>query len=210
VNLRYLVPALGLAAFSTSSAFAEDMMPAVNFHGWVDAITYYATGTDNNPDVTGPLGTGTAKDENGDSLLFTSAAALKADWNVTNALTGHINLWFMPEFNDVWMREAYFNWGFNDSVSWSMGKYIDHIGWIAADPTGLYTINASLIGYTAPYGNDVIGTNLAFAPKDSPVSGSLHVTNGYFSAESAFNSDSKTDREYRSWVWRRFYRLISR
>jgi hypothetical protein len=189
VNLRYLVPALGLAALSATS-FAEDKAPTVSFNGWVDAITSYSTATDAEKDDTT-----TAKDENGDSLLFTSAASLKAHWNVTDKLSAHVNLWFKPEFNDVQMREAYFSWAINDTLTWSMGKYIDHVGWISADPTGLFTVKNSHIGYLSPYGNDVIGTNLAFAAKDVPVSGSFHVTNGYYSAEAATNDDSKVGRD---------------
>jgi hypothetical protein len=41
-------------------------------------------------------------------------------------------------------------------------------------------INADTIGYRQVYGNDVLGTALSIAPKDSPVSGAIHITNGYF------------------------------
>jgi len=188
VNLRHLVPALALAAVTAVPAMAADAMPAVSFNGWVDTIlTFSDDDSDDAP--------GTAKDEESPALRFTSDASLKANWKVTDALTAKVNLWFDAEFAEVQMREAYFAWAINDTVTWSMGKYIDHIGWIAAEPTGLYTVNNSLIGYLAAYGNDVLGTSIAVAPKGSPVSGSFHITNGYFTASDASNGAPNASRE---------------
>jgi Putative beta-barrel porin-2, OmpL-like. bbp2 len=184
VNLRNLVPALALAAVTAAPAMAADAMPAVSFNGWVDTIFSYSD--DDSPQNDAP---GTAKDDTAGALGFTSAASLKANWKVTDALSAKINLWFDPEFADVQMREAYFAWSVNDTVTWSMGKYIDHLGWLSAEPTGLYTVNASLIGYTAAYGNDVLGTSIAVAPKGSPLSGSFHIVNGYFTGSDATNAD---------------------
>jgi hypothetical protein len=182
VNLRYLVPALGFAALSTTSAFAEDKAPMVTFGGWVDSVLQYSQDDDPKTD-----NTFTAKDDTSGVLRFTGAASLKAKVQVTDTLSGMINLWFDPGTNSVNMREAYWNWGFADGFSWQMGKYIDHLGWISAEPTGstFLFINAGTIGYTAPYGNDVLGTALTIAPKDSPFSGSIHITNGYYTASDA-------------------------
>lgn len=180
MNLRHIVPALGLMALTSAPALAADVMPNVSFEGWVDTIL--SISDDDRDD-----NTTTAKDEESLSIGFSSVASLKANWKVTDALSARVNLWFDAETSEVWMREAYFAWALNDSVTWSMGKYIDHLGWIAAEPTGLYTVNASLIGYTSTYGNDVLGTSIGFAPKDSPFSGSFHVTNGYYTSAAAFN-----------------------
>lgn len=192
MNLRNIVPALALAAFTAAPAMAADAMPAVSFEGWVDTILSYSTDDIEDQD------TNTEKDEEAGILRFSSAASLKANWKVTDALSARVNLWFAPADGDadgLNMREAYFAWAINDTVTWSMGKYIDHIGWIAAEPTGLYTVNASLIGYTAPYGNDVIGTSLAVAPKNSPFSGSFHITNGYYTGVDATNNGPSDSRE---------------
>jgi hypothetical protein len=184
VNLRYIVPALGLAALSTSS-FAADMMPAVSFSGWVDAVAQYSVDDDPKTD-----NTATAKDDTAGDFRFTGMASIKANVQVTDTLSGKINLWFDPGSANVMMREAYWNWGFADGFSWQMGKYIDHLGWISAEPTGstFLFINAGTIGYTAPYGNDVLGTALNFAPMGSPFSGSIHVTNGYYTGSDANSS----------------------
>ncbi len=182
MNLRNLVPALALAAVTAAPAMAADAMPAVSFNGWVDTIFSYSA--DDSDDVPA-----TAKDDSTGALGFTSAASIKANWKVTDALSAKINLWFDPDAAEVTMREAYFAWSINDTVTWSMGKYIDHLGWLSAEPTGLYTVNASLIGYTAAYGNDVLGTSIAVAPKGSPLSGSFHIVNGYFTGSDATNAD---------------------
>lgn len=188
MNLRNIVPALALAAFTAAPAMAADVMPAVSFEGWVDTI--FTISDDDQDDVAT-----TAKDEESLALRFSAQASIKANWKVTDALSARINLWFDPDASEVTMREAYFAWALNDTVTWSMGKYIDHLGWLSAEPTGLYTVNASLIGYTETYGNDVIGTSIAVAPKDSPFSGSFHVTNGYYTAIDATNNGPSDNRE---------------
>ena len=195
MNLRNIVPALALAAFTAAPAMAADVAPAVTFEGWVDTILAFES-DDIEDDAPG-----TEKDEEGASLRFTAEASLKANWKVTDALTARVNLWFAPSDADsdansnLTMREAYFAWAINDTVTWSMGKYINTVGWIAAEPTGLYTVNNSNIGYLDIYGNDVIGTSIAVAPKDSPFSGSFHITNGYFTASDATNDGPSDSRE---------------
>ncbi len=191
MNLRNLVPALALAAVTAAPAMAVDQAPAVSFAGWVDTILNFSDG-DADADVDAP---GTAKDETGATIGFSSTASLKAMWKVTDALSAKVNLWFDAGTADVNMREAYFAWALNDSVTWSMGKYIDHIGWISAEPTGLYTVNDSLIGYLGAYGNDVVGTSIGFAPKDSPFSGSFHIVNGYFTDSDAASVGVFGDRD---------------
>jgi len=194
VNLRNLVPALALAAFTAAPAMAADAVPAVSFAGWVDTILSFST-SDNSTSLGDEVNdTTTAKDDTGATLGFTSAASIKAMWKVTDALSAKVNLWFDPGTAEVNMREAYFAWAINDTVTWSMGKYIDHIGWISAEPTGLYTVNNSLIGYLDSYGNDVIGTSIKVAPKDSPLSGEFHIVNGYFTDSDAENTDLFADR----------------
>jgi hypothetical protein len=175
VNIRNLVPALAIVTLTSTAGFAADAAPAVTFSGWVDTVLQFSD--DDTTDVPA-----TGKDEAAGALRFSGAASLKAAWKVTDAVSAKANLWFDPGSSSVNMREAYFTWAFNDSLSWSMGKYIDHIGWISAEPTGptFLFINADTIGYRQVYGNDVLGTALSIAPKDSPVSGAIHITNGYF------------------------------
>ena len=179
MNIRNLVPALAIVTLTSTAGFAADTAPAVTFSGWVDTVLQFSD--DDTTDSVAPV---TGKDEAAGSLRFTGAASLKAAWKVTDKVSVKTNLWFDPGTNAVNMREAYFTWAFNDSLSWSMGKYIDHIGWISAEPTGptFLFVNCDTIGYRQVYGNDVLGTALGITPKDSPVSGAIHITNGYFTA----------------------------
>jgi hypothetical protein len=194
VNLKNIVPALALAAFVAAPAMAADAMPAVSFEGWVDTILSYESDDSNDVNTT-------AKDDSAGDLRFSAEASLKANWKVTDALSARVNLWFAPSDEDsdnnsnLTMREAYFAWAINENLTWSMGKYINTVGWIAAEPTGLYTVNNSNIGYLDIYGNDVIGTSLAFAPKGAPISGSVHLTNGYYTAVDATNDGPSASRE---------------
>lgn len=184
MNIRNLVPALAIVTLTSTAGFAADTAPAVTFSGWVDTVLQFSSDsvterTDN------PL---TAKDEAAGSLRFSGVASLKAAWKVTDAVSVKANLWFDPgnsasnDTSNLNVREAYFTWNFSDTLSWSMGKYINHLGWISAEPTGdnFLFVNADTIGYRQVYGNDVLGATLGFAPKDSSVSGAIHVTNGYF------------------------------
>jgi hypothetical protein len=204
VNLRYLVPALGILAFTATVAKAEDAPkpPSVTFTGWSDNILSVQTNADNDAY---PIGANKPTDT---VVRFEAAASLKADWKVSDKAAAHLNLWFYPEFsgntgstsiqygasptpgglnnNNFRLREAYVNWTLTDTLSWEIGKFINPIGVIAQEPTGLLTINNSLIGYLSTYGNDLIGTIVNWAPK-GPFSASISVNNGYFTGDDAIS-----------------------
>ena len=196
MNIRNLVPALAIVTLTSTAGFAADAAPAVTYKGWVDAVVQY-TDDDTKNSAT------TKKNDGSGSLRFTGEASVQAAWKVTDALTTHINVWVDPGngTDNVNVREAYFNWAFADGLSWTMGKYIDHIGWISTEPTGpnYLFINADTIGYREIYGNDVMGAALNIAPKGSPLSGSVHVTNGYFTGSDGnshiYSSPNSATRE---------------
>lgn len=205
--LRHLVPALGLAALTASTAFAADeKAPAYTFEGFSDNILTLNAPDDNRTGA-GTNPTNTAKDDGAPSLRFTSTASLKANWKVADAVTARVNAWFTPGQsnsdaaagavnNNLNLRESYVVVGLGNGFSWQMGKAINHIGWLSAEPTGLYTVNATLINYWSTYGNDVIGTGLIYNDKDkSPVSFQLHITNGYATASDAINGPANAQRE---------------
>ncbi len=180
MNLRYVVPALGALAFIAAPATAADLGKGLSLSGWAD--TTFTIGDNNTSDVSG-----TARKESSPGQGFYAEGSIKVGWQVTDAVKAKINLWFSPDVAPAQLRESYFAWSFNPDWTWTMGKYIDHLGWIAAEPTGLYRINNSTIGYLALYGNDVVGTAISYAEKDSPFSASFHVVNGYFTAEDAYS-----------------------
>ena len=183
MNIRNLVPALAIVTLTSTAGFAADAPPVI-FSGWVDTVLQLSD--DNTKDSAT-----TAKDDSDGSLRFTGAASLKAAWKVTDAVSAKANLWFDPGSNAVNMREAYFTWNINDTLSWSMGKYINNLGWISTEPTGdnFLFINPDTIGYRNIYGNDVLGTTLGFAPKESPISGAIHLNNGYFTKSDATSTN---------------------
>ena len=194
MNLRHLVPVMGVLAITAgSSVFAEDKGPSVTFNGWSD--NFLIIGNTNIDDTPGTAGAGTAKNEKSTGIGFASQESLKVNAKITDTVSGKINLFINPGSNVINVREGYFAWALNSDWTVQGGKYINTIGWLSPEPTGLYSPNASLIGYssgtvlgTTPvgqiygYGNDVVGANVAYAAKDVPVSGSLHITNGYFNA----------------------------
>jgi hypothetical protein len=202
--MRSLVPVLGSLALitaSTGAVFGEDATtpaatpapapaaaPAADgppgasnvvLSGWID--NFLTVNTQFNKVQNDP---NTSKDEKGVAIKFATEASVKVNWKVTDAMTARINMWMIPDAdaNNLNVREAFLSYSLNDDITWTMGKYIDHIGWLSAEPTGLWRPNASLIGYTSIYGNDVYGTNFAYADKDVPFTGSVHVVNGYYSA----------------------------
>jgi hypothetical protein len=225
-KFRHLVPALGLMAL-IPAAMAEDAAkaPAVTFSGWADTV-FSVSDTANKADIGSPTiiaadAPGTAKDEGGYTARFTGEASIKAAWKVGDKVTGKVNMWVSPADGNttttsgntstwgnsvVSVREAYFTYQVTDTIGIQGGKYIDHIGWISAEPTGLYLVNGSIIGYTGnTYGNDVLGAAVIITPKDSPIVGQIHVTNGYYTGADAgngsYSSTPSTNRNNHDMGW---------
>jgi hypothetical protein len=197
VNLRYLVPVLGIIAVSIPVATAADSAPVITFDGWIDnkLTVSNANYPQDNP--------ATPVNEKGTEVGFQNESSLKANIKISDMVSGKINLWLSPgNDSDIEVRDAYINVMVNPELTWQVGKYERPIGWISPEPTGLYTVNNSLIGYTGTYGNDLLGTNITWMKKDVPLWGSLHLVNGYFNPadagsvtpKSAFGGpNSKTD-----------------
>jgi len=182
VNLRYLVPALGIIAVSIPVASAADTAaaaPVVTFDGWIDNKLTISTA--NYPQDNAA----TTKNEKATEIGFANESSLKANIKVSDAVSGKINIWLNPDVSTVDVRDAYINVMVNNDLTWQVGKYERPIGWISPEPTGLYTVNNSLIGYTGLYGNDVLGTNITWAQKGVPLWGSFHLVNGYFNGADA-------------------------
>jgi len=194
VNLRTLVPAMGILVVSAHFANAEDKAPpapTVTISGWIDTIADFSTA---NVPADDPA---TSKNEHRAEVGFSNQDSIKASIKVSDAITGKINIFLSPANgttfdSQVNVREGYLSWAVNSDWTVTAGKYIDSIGWISPEPTGLEAVYGSLIGYTGIYGNDVIGANLAFARKDCPVSGSVHITNGYFDPADASSVGPKS------------------
>lgn len=186
MNLRYVVPALAVCAFSAPALAAD--REVVTISGWSDNIL--TIGDDDFSNDTA----GTPRNEGDTGLGFSTTASLKVGWTVTSRLRAKINVWFdnvsstSSVDNALQLRESFFIYDLGGNLSWTMGKYINHVGWIAVERTGLYKVRASNIGYQDFfYGNDVVGTAIAYASKDGPLSGSFHLVNGYFNGADTLN-----------------------
>jgi hypothetical protein len=201
VTLRSVVPALAAVAVLSSSAVAADH-DVVQISGWSDNL-FAISDNDYVLDTASPT---TPKNEGDTALGFATNASIKLAWTVTNRVHAKVNVWLYNQDNfaaivtpyggstdssSILLRESFLVVDLDESFSWTMGKYENNLGWISKEPTGLYRVNPSTIGYeNALYGNDVVGTALTFRPKGSQFNGTLHVVNGYFNGVDTFNSNS--------------------
>jgi hypothetical protein len=159
MNLRSVVPALGLIALSVTAASAQEIAKGVNLDGYVDVI---GTGTTNS---------NSSKDAGGSSLYpseagFTSTAVLKVGWSLAD---GKVNTLISTktdsDANDgLGMVEAYASVKATPEITVSAGKSYGPFGYYSAYATGLTTVNSSLT--TNMYTTNPIGVWLAYAPTD--------------------------------------------
>jgi hypothetical protein len=192
MTLRHLTPAFALLIAASVPAAEHSTL---TLGGFADVI-----GTFN--DDNGKETSAHAENVEEPQLRTLGLAGLRGTWQPTNDLSGAVNLWFTPYSTDDegWesgtaLREAYIAWHFAPDLTWTFGKRIGHIGLIAQDPTGLYRVNASTIGYLGAYGMDTgngigftscgavdpLGSSIAWAPEGSPFSAELFLVNGFFS-----------------------------
>ena len=191
MNLRQIVPALGLVALSVSAASAQEIATGVFLNGWSDNILTWA----HDPSMT--EGGGSLGAENTDSIDFSSTAKLRVDWNVNSQVSARIGIRFYDvggstaAQNGAYLQESFVNIQANESNSMMMGKFINPFGWQSAEPTGLNRVNYGLT--YAYYGIDVLGASLSntynTSEKGTFVS-TFQVTNGYFNDQDGSNAGS--------------------
>ena len=191
-----LVPTLGVLALVSSAANAQEVAKGLFLDGWADNVAKYTT-QDN-----APGGGATLATQKTDLVDFSANAKIKLSWKPTDKITGFVGVKFnnnstktdkvtgaTTSDSQAYLQESYASVALGNDLTWTMGKYIAHVGYVSAEPTGLYRVNGSTIGALL-YANDVIGTNLAWAPKDVPFTGSFHVVNGFFNSKDTFNDTS--------------------
>ncbi len=169
MKLRSLVPILGVLAaplFAGESVVTVADGTKLKLSGWVDTTFTASDTTDDKVKATN-MDTG-----------FYAKASLKAEVTFEKVRV-YTNLWIDPDFAQLQTREAYVALTLPNSLTLTTGKYINHVGWLAAEPTGLFTVNASTIGYTGAYGNDVVGAKLNWA--STMIDVQVDINNGYFS-----------------------------
>ncbi len=181
VNLRYVVPALGVLAFSSNLASAADS--GVTIGGYVDTL-FNITNSDADAGyvAAGPNADTGARPLTGDndtSAGFAAATEIRLGYKVGDKVGAQVDV----EWNnnavdpatgsgtntaashpDVYVEQAYVNWAFDDQLSLTTGKFTTYAGWVAADADGLYRINQGPI--VALYGGELVGAALNWAPSD--------------------------------------------
>lgn len=191
--LRNLVPALGALALC-SAAPAQEIAKGLYLDGWVDTIFSVV----NQPNYIPSATNFSQQDVSAD---FYAKASLKVGWNVTDRVKTKINLWFcngdrdfagaMPAGESFLMREAYIAVDAGNGITWTVGKFINHLGWTSAEPTGLYRVKPGIIFTSGFYGgSDPIGTTIGWSNAGGDFSGLVSITNGFYRAKDGLNSAS--------------------
>ena len=178
--LRTLVPVLGALSLC-AAAPAQEIAKGLFMDGWVDTVFSVVDTPNYVPANTNFSQADVATD-------FYAKANLKLGYNVTNRVKTKINVWFHNDpsvkgASNVELREAFAAVDLGNNLSWTMGKFISHMGWISADPTGLYRINGSTIGLydlNRITKNDPIGTGLGWTDSSGTFGGTVYAVNGYF------------------------------
>lgn len=191
MNLRHIVPALGLVALSASAASAQEIATGLFLNGWSDNILTWRHASGETQ------GGGSLGAENYDSLDFSTAAKLRVDWNVNSQVSARVSMRFNEVGGDAdtdgaYLQESFVNIQANDKTSVMMGKFINHLGWQSAEPTGLNRVN---YGLTQPYygDNDPLGASVTYAAPTSEkgtMEATFQVTNGYFTEADGTNGGS--------------------
>ena len=172
MNLRYLVPALGILASTTGVAFAENV-GGLTVGGFVDTI---ATVSDTQDDGDRAQTTFSAATElrigykAGDKVT----AQIDVEWNNSNN-AGGLDPAGEAARDSVYLEQAYVNYAFADKLSLTTGKFTTYAGWVAADADGLYRINAGPI--VGLYGGELVGAALNYSASDE-LGVSLFLVNG--------------------------------
>jgi hypothetical protein len=185
--LRHVVPVLGALTLYVAAP-AQEIAKGLYLDGWVDTIFTVVDTPNALPDTTTQ-----AYPYNTESIStdFSASASLKVGYTVAERVKAKMNLWFRNDGSKLDMREAFIAVDLGNNMSWTIGKFINHLGWISAEPTGLFRVNGSTIGYGAFYGaNDPLGTGLGWSDSEGNFGVTGYVTNGYYNAKDGDNVTS--------------------
>ncbi|MHC5068840.1 MAG: hypothetical protein ACYTF0_09665, partial [Planctomycetota bacterium] len=112
MSLRYIVPTLGLLAATTAPVAAADL-GGLTVNGYVDTVLNLVSA-----------------DEVGDSSTdFTSAAQLEVGYAIGTAVSANVEY----RFDDNALEQAYVSYQVTDSVTLTMGKFHNWVGWEGLD-----------------------------------------------------------------------------
>jgi len=153
MNLRFVVPALGLVALSVTAASAQEIAQGVTLDGYVDTI---ATATTNDSG---------SSNSTPSTTDFSSEAVLKVGWSLAD---GKVNsLVSVRTGNDqgsLGLAEAYASVKATPEMTVSAGKSYGPFGYYSGYATGLTTVNYALT--VNMYTVNPVGVWLAYAPNE--------------------------------------------
>ncbi len=179
--LTRLVPALGvLALLPVAGAQAQEVAKGLFINGWSDNILNISRA---------PQGDKVQSvDTNGGStnVNFTAKAKVMVGWNPVEHVSAKVGIRgdnSKTNGGAVTMDEAYMTADVGNGLTVTAGKYVNHVGWVSYEPTGLFRVNSGIIPVQF-YSINVIGANIAGSSDN--IGWSFHVVNGY-SRDETFN-----------------------
>lgn len=170
MNLRYVVPALGLAALSATSASAQEIAKGVTLDGYVDTI-FTATANDTDKDTKNSLGSVTGSSAS--TTDFSSEGVLMVGWAPTDRISGKISTRSGNATDTLNVVEAWGSVKATEQLTVSSGKSYGPYGYYSPYATGvnfvtgvlstkLYTVNP--VGVWATYtANDKLSATVIVA-----------------------------------------------
>jgi hypothetical protein len=140
MRVRSLVPALGLLATLAPVASAADT-PSVTMRGWVDAIAEISDSDADDSEVTAG---------------FSAEGLIAAKWTVGTKVSGEVAVKFNGDTSysgddQETLALAYADYAVTDKLTIRGGQSYGPLGYLAAEPTGLNTINGSKIDFQPTY-----------------------------------------------------------
>lgn len=186
-----LVPAFALL---TSAALpAQEVAKGLFIDGWVDTVLTVV-------DTPRYVPFATPFSQQDAAIDFSAKASLKVGWQVTDRVKTLVNVWFnngdanaagfATAADNVYLKEAFLSVDAGHGLTWVMGKFANHLGWVAGEPTGLYRVNYGIITGTFYGANDPIGATLAWSDEGGNLTALVGLTNGYWRAKDGQNSAS--------------------
>jgi hypothetical protein len=184
MSLRYVVPTLGLMAFTIAPSMAADV-GGLNVAGYVDSILAFSSADE----AIAPA--------NDDTIIeFSAAAQLEVGYQIGDAVSADIELYWTNDDTgtNVDLEQAYVSWAVSEQVTLTMGKFHNWIGWEGQDAPELYRVNNSYMyagGYQGsgmwlganPWGDDVTGLGVIITPTEE-----LEI--GVFAVNYIYNDDN--------------------
>ena len=153
MNIRFVVPALGLIALSATAASAQEIAKGVTLDGYLDTI---ATATTNDSG---------SSNKTPSTTDFSAEAVIKVGWSLADGkINSLVSTRTTNDQGSLALAEGYASIKATPEVTVSAGKSYGPFGYYSGYATGLTTINYALT--VNMYTVNPVGTWLAYAPNE--------------------------------------------